>query len=64
MSKFWRLTKMMALIGCGGMLWMGGTGSCLPYNFYASLLGDTFIAGIVGVVAGSIGALLPPATGT
>jgi len=58
MTRFHRIGKIVALAGCGGIFWMWGAGSCLPYNFYSSLLGDTIIATaastIVGALAGSV----------
>ena len=53
MARFHRLFKIMALLTCG-VATMWGAGSCLPYDFYANLLGDSIIATIVSTVAGSV----------
>ena len=56
MRKFFSSWKFMALAGLTGMLWMWGAGSCVPYNFYASLLGDTIIAGAAGTIVSNLAA--------
>jgi hypothetical protein len=53
MRRFSSLLKTLCLIGCGGALWMLGAGTCVPYNFYASLLGDTVITGVTGAALSS-----------
>ncbi len=64
MRRFNRLTKLIALATCGGMFWMWGAGSCVPYNFYAGLLGNTIVAGFVGTIVNGIAAkvVLPQGT--
>ncbi len=56
MSRFVRWSKVIVLLGTGGMLWMLGAGSCLPQNFYPTLLGDTIIGTFAATLAGSIAA--------
>ncbi len=65
MSRLVRWSKIMALLGSGGMLWMWGAGSCVPYNFYASLLGDGIIATFVSTIVGDAAAgITLPGAGT
>ncbi len=45
-----RLSRWAALATAGGFLLLDGAGSCLPENFYSTLLGDTIIAGTVSAV--------------
>lgn len=53
--KSWnRLVKVVTLVTCGGALLMWGAGSCLPYNFYSSLLGDAVIATAVSTISGAL----------
>jgi hypothetical protein len=53
--KSWnRLLKVVALVACGGAMFMWGAGSCLPYNFYSGLLGDAVIATIVSTISGTV----------
>ncbi len=49
-----RLFRMLGLLGCGGLLWMLGAGTCVPYNFYSSLLGDTIITGVASAVLSNV----------
>lgn len=56
MNRFRHFCKALVLASCGGIMLMWGAGSCLPYNFYATLLGDSvtaFVSTIVGTVAGN-----------
>jgi len=50
MSGLTRWCKLAGLVSCGGIMWILGAGSCVPYNFYADLLGNTIITGITSAV--------------
>lgn len=54
MNRWHRFWRVAALVSCGGALWMWGAGSCLPYNFYSTLLGDAIIGTVVSTVAGTL----------
>ena len=45
--------KVLVLSVLGGSLLMWGTGSCLPYNYYASLLGDGIIGVFISTLVGN-----------
>lgn len=47
------LFKWCRLVLMGGVLF-AGSGSCLPDNFWAGLLGDTIISGATAVVVETI----------
>jgi hypothetical protein len=48
------ILRVASLAGCGGLLWMWGAGSCVPFNFYADLLGNTIITGVTSAVLTSV----------
>ncbi len=64
MSRFHRPLKVLALATCGGVFWILGAGSCLPYNFYSTLLGDSIIATFTSTIVSAIASGLVPSTGT
>ncbi len=64
MHRFNRFIKVMALLAGGGMLWMWGAGSCLPFNFYSGLLGNSITAGVVTIVNGVAALFVPTTAGT
>jgi hypothetical protein len=45
--------KVLAISALGGSLLLYGSGSCLPYNFYSSLLGDSIIATFIATLVGN-----------
>ena len=61
MNRFHRLWKVVALASCGGVFWMWGAGSCLPYNFYSDLLGNSIISTFASTIAGTLAnTVFPP----
>jgi hypothetical protein len=63
LSRFRHVLKVMVLASCGGLFWMWGAGSCLPYNFYSNLLADSVISSFVSTIVSGIATELTPAIG-
>ncbi len=64
MSRFHRPLKVLALATCGGVFWILGAGSCLPYNFYSTLLGNSIIATFASTISTTIANTVFPGAGT